>query len=188
LHGATEDNAAVYLLVDAIGDGLRSELRLTDLRDVDAQVGDGHLHHVGDLGAQLLDVLALLADHDARPRRVDRDIDLAGGTLDLNAAHRGIAELLLQEVAHHEIGVDVRRKVLGGCIPLRVPVASDAETNPDRIDFLTHTQPLLPSPTATEMWLLRLMMRAPRPLARARKRFSTGASSTMMACTLSSST
>src|SRR5438876_1090519 len=37
------------------------------------------------------------------------------------------------------------------------------------------------------MWLLRLMMRAPRPLARAAKRLSCGAASTWMSATFSSS-
>jgi hypothetical protein len=35
--------------------------------------------------AQLLDVLALLADHDARTRGLDRDVDLVGGALDQDA-------------------------------------------------------------------------------------------------------
>src|SRR5687767_12917765 len=38
------------------------------------------------------------------------------------------------------------------------------------------------------MWLVRLRIRVPRPLARAMKRFSTGPSSTMMVVTFSSST
>src|SRR3546814_567894 len=38
------------------------------------------------------------------------------------------------------------------------------------------------------MWLVRLRMRVPRPLARAMKRFSVGPSSTMMVLTFSSST
>src|SRR5690606_16095585 len=45
-----------------------------------------------------------------------------------------------------------------------------------------------PSPTTTVMWLVRLRMRVPRPLARAMNRFSVGPSSTMMVLTFSSST
>src|SRR5690606_11555710 len=46
----------------------------------------------------------------------------------------------------------------------------------------------LPSPTTTVMWLVRLRMRVPRPLARAMKRFRVGPSSTMMVLTLRAST
>ena len=97
-----------------------------------------HLHHLRDLPAQLLDVLALLADDDARTRRMDRDVHLARRAFDLDAADRGLDEPLLQELAHEVIRVHVRREVLRRCIPLRSPLARDAEANSDRIDFLTH--------------------------------------------------
>src|SRR6185503_382597 len=144
LHGATEHHATLELLRDAFRDELCIELGLADLGDVDAHVGDRHLHHLRDLPAQLLDVLALLADDDARTRGVNRDVHLARGTLDLDAADRSFDQLLLQELADDVIGVQVRREVLRGGIPLRRPVAGDAETNADRIDFLTHKLLALP--------------------------------------------
>jgi hypothetical protein len=73
---------------------------------------------------------------------VDRDVHLTGSTLDVDAAHRGFHESLLQELANLEIRVHVRREVLGGCIPLRSPLARDAEANSNRIDFLTHNYSL----------------------------------------------
>src|SRR5262249_26254759 len=75
LHGAAEHHALLDLLRDAVGDQLRIELRLADLGDVQAHVGGRQLEHLGRLGAQLFDVLALLADHDARTRGLDRDVD-----------------------------------------------------------------------------------------------------------------
>src|SRR6185295_13952763 len=144
LHRAAEHHAALELLRDAFGDQLRVELGLADLGDVDAHVGDRHLHHLRDLATQLLDVLALLADHDARTRRVDRDVDLARRALDLDAADRGFDQALLQERTHQVIGVDVRREILGRRIPLRRPVAGDTETNANRIDFLAHKLLALP--------------------------------------------
>ena len=69
-------HAALELLRDAFGDQLRVELGLADLGDVDAHVGSGHAEQLRRLLAQLLDVLALLADHDARTRRLDRDVRL----------------------------------------------------------------------------------------------------------------
>jgi hypothetical protein len=61
--------------------------------------------HLGGFGAQLVDVLALLADDDAGARGLDRDVDLLGGALDLDAADRSFGKPLLQELAHPEIGV-----------------------------------------------------------------------------------
>src|SRR5690606_37491059 len=90
LHGATEHDAALELLRDAIRDQLCIELRLANFGDVDAHIGLRHLHHLRDLAAQLFDVLALLADHDAGSRSVNSDVHLACGALDMNAAYRGV--------------------------------------------------------------------------------------------------
>ena len=43
-----------------------------------------------------------------------------------------------QELAHAEIRVHVQRELLLAGIPLRHPVAGDAEANAKRINFLTH--------------------------------------------------
>ena len=48
-------------------------------------------------------------------------------------------------------------------MPRRMPIG---------LNFMTHV--IYSSPTATVMWLLRLKMRSPRPLARAVKRFNDG--------------
>src|SRR5919109_4715167 len=63
LHGAAERDAALQLLADVVGDQLGVDLGLADLDDVEAHLGARHL---GEVGAQLLDVGALLADDDAR--------------------------------------------------------------------------------------------------------------------------
>src|SRR5688500_5507864 len=94
LHRAAEHHAALDLLRDPFGDELRIDFGLADLRDVDTHVGDGHAHHLRDLETQPFDVLTLLADHDTRTRGLDRDVCLAGGALDVNAAHRGLGQLL----------------------------------------------------------------------------------------------
>ena len=82
LHGAAERDAALELLGDRFGDQLRVELGLADFDDVDDDVGIGDL---GDLAAQLVDVGALLADHHARTRRMDRHAALLVRTLDHDA-------------------------------------------------------------------------------------------------------
>src|SRR5688572_12187885 len=111
---------------DAVGDQLRIELGLADLGDVQAHVLRRQLEHLGRLGAQLLDVLTLLADHDARTRGLDRDVDALGGAVDEDAADRRVGELGLQELAHLEIGVHVLREQLLARIPLGHPLARDA--------------------------------------------------------------
>ena len=99
-HRAAEHDAALELLGDALGHQVGVELGLADLLDVDVH---GHAHHLGDLAAQALDVLALLADDDARARGVDRDARVLRRALDLDAAHRGVGQLLAQELAHLEV-------------------------------------------------------------------------------------
>src|SRR5579871_918258 len=188
LHRPSKHDALLELLRDALRDELRVELGLADLGDIQAHVLHRHAEDLRDLAAQLLDVLALLADHDAGTCRMNRDVGAPGGALDVDAADRGVGELLLQELPHQMIGVNVRGEGLGARIPLGGPVTGDAETNADRIDFLTHQDSRLPSETCTRMWLLRLAMRTPRPLARAWKRLSIGAASTSTRVTLRSST
>jgi hypothetical protein len=138
LHGAAEHHALFQLLRDAFGDQFGVELGLADLGNIEPHIVHRHAEDLGHRGAELFDVLALLADHDSRTRRVNGDIGAARGALDMNAAHRGIGKLLVQKLAHQEIGVDVRGERLGSGIPLRRPVARDAETNTNRIYFLTH--------------------------------------------------
>src|SRR3546814_8531065 len=69
LHRAAEHDAALELLRDRLGDQLRVEFGLADLGDVDVR---RDAHQVGYFLAQLLDVLAALADHHARASGVDR--------------------------------------------------------------------------------------------------------------------
>src|SRR5665213_1620540 len=138
LHRTAEHHALLDLLRNAVGDQLRIQLRLSDLGDVDAHIVDVHGQQLRRRLAQLLDVLALLADHDARTRRLDGDVHPFGGTLDQDAAHGSLEQPLVQELPHTEIRVNEQRELLLVGIPLRRPVARDAEANTDRIDLLTH--------------------------------------------------
>src|SRR5664279_3642714 len=88
-HGAAERNAALKLLGDRFGDQRGVELRLADFDDVDEDIG------VGDIGnplAQLVDVGALLADHDAGARGMDRHPALLVRTLDHDSGHRRLLQ------------------------------------------------------------------------------------------------
>src|SRR5205814_6525712 len=81
---------------------------------------------------------ALLADHDARTRRVDRHAALLVRALDHDARNSGLLELLVQDLA--DLDVFVQQLAVFGLagIPARIPGPVDAETQPDRIDLLTH--------------------------------------------------
>src|SRR5262249_42163421 len=70
LHGPAKGHAALELLSDVVGDKLRVDLGLPDFHDVQVDLGVSVARQVG---LQLLDVGALLADHDTRARRMDRD-------------------------------------------------------------------------------------------------------------------
>src|SRR6516165_12713488 len=84
LHRPAKGHPPFELLGDAVGDQLGFDLGLSDLDDVEADLAVGKL---GDVGAQLLDVGDLFADHDTRPRRVECDPRLPGSALDYDARH-----------------------------------------------------------------------------------------------------
>src|SRR5580692_9713145 len=135
LHGAAERDAALELLGDRFGDQRGVELRLADFDDVDDDVGGGD---VGDALAQLVDVGALLADHDAGARRVDRHAALLVRTLDHDPGDGSLLELLVQDLADLDILVQQLAVLVLAGEPTGIPRPVDAETQPDWIDLLTH--------------------------------------------------
>src|SRR3981189_2285848 len=96
LHGAAESDAALELLRNRFGDQGGVEFGLADLDDVDDDVG---IRDVGNALAQLVDVGALLADHHARTRRMDRHAALLVRALDHDLRHRGLLQRLGQILA-----------------------------------------------------------------------------------------
>src|SRR3954469_2187634 len=100
LHGAAERNAALELLGDRFGYQGRVEFRLGEFDDVDDDVGS---RDVGNPLAQLVDVGALLADHDTRTRRMDRHAALLVRALDHDAGNRSLLELLVQDLADLDV-------------------------------------------------------------------------------------
>src|SRR6202140_839995 len=135
LHGAAERDAALELLRDRFGDQRGIELRLADLDDVDDDVGGGD---VGNPLAQLVDVGALLADHDAGTRGVDRHPALLVRTLDHDSGDRRLLELLVQDLADFDILVQQLAVFVLAGEPTGIPRPVDAKTQPDWIDLLTH--------------------------------------------------
>ena len=122
----------------AFGDELRVELGLADLRDVDAHVLHRHAEHLRDLRAELLDVLTLLADHDARTRGVNRDARGLRRTLNRDLRHAGLGKLRAQHFAHLQISREVLRVFALVRVPLRIPVLGNAEANAGGMNLVTH--------------------------------------------------
>src|SRR3984893_11618211 len=135
LHGAAERDTALELLRDRFGDQRGVEFGLADLDDVDDDVGGGD---IGDALAQLVDVGALLADHDAGTRRVDRHAALLVRTLDHNPGDGRLLELLVQDLADFDILVQQLAVLVLAGEPTGIPRPVDAETQSDWIDLLTH--------------------------------------------------
>src|SRR3984957_7449480 len=135
LHGAAERDAALELLRNRFGDQGGIEFGLADFDDVDDDVGIGD---VGDLLAQLVDVGALLADHDTGARGVDRHPALLVRTLDHDSRHRRLLQLLVQDLADFDILVQQLAVFVLAGEPTGIPGPVDAETQPDWIDLLTH--------------------------------------------------
>src|SRR5262245_13700716 len=135
LHGATEGDAALELLGDVLCDQRGVDLGLADLDDVQRHLALGHL---GEVGAQLLDVGALLADHHARTGGVDGDAGALGRTLDDDLGHTRLGQPLAQHLADVDVLVEHLGVFAAFGIPAGVPGAVDAEPEADRIDLLTH--------------------------------------------------
>ena len=140
LHGAAEHDALFELLRDAVGDQLSVELGAADFFDVDV---NGHAHHLLNFSLERFDVGTLLADHDARTGREDRDAGVVRRTFDEDAADAGVAELLQKEAAHGEVFTERAGEFTANRVPARRPVARHGKTEAGGINFLTHGTPLL---------------------------------------------
>src|SRR6516225_2637560 len=139
LHRTAEHDALLELLGDRVGDQLGVDLGLAHFLDVD---GHGHVQQLGQRGLQVLDVLALLADHDARTCRVDRDAGVLGGALDQDARDRGILELGLQEFANLQVFGQHLAEIAVRRVPARRPRPGHGQAEAGRVDFLSHSLPL----------------------------------------------
>src|SRR5213079_1530040 len=134
-------DAALELLGDRFGDQGGVEFGLADFDDVDDNVGS---RGVGNPLAQLVNVGALLADHDAGTRRMDRHAALLVRALDHDAGDGCLLELLVQDLADLDVLMQELAVFVLASEPTGIPRAVDAETQSDWIDLLTHR--FLPRP------------------------------------------
>ena len=135
LHGTAERHTTSELVGDALRDQRGVELGLRDLADVEL-----HLGVVRDLDQRLAQAIgfgATATDDDAGTRRVQVDAQAVTRALDFDAADRGALELLAQVVADLPVLDDVVLVLTIG-EPAALPISGDAETEPVRIDLLSH--------------------------------------------------
>src|SRR5207302_5190270 len=126
---------------------------------------------LGDVAAQLVDIGALFANHDAGAGRVQGDAGLFRGALDQHARDRRLGQPAAEELAQLEV-VEQLVAVFLAREPARIPGAVDAEPQPDRIDLLAHQAPSSMSAsgrsrTTTVSCAKCLSTRAERPRPRA---------------------
>src|SRR5262249_37311855 len=150
-------------------------LGLAHLDDIDVHLAVGERLH---LGADLVDVRALLADHDARTGSVDRHARLAVRTLDDNLADRGLLEVFEQGLADLDVFLQQLAVLALAGEPAAVPGAVDPEAQTDRVDLLTHYAVSSTWRTTMVRFENVCSRRAEWPRPRARKRFITRPSPT----------
>src|SRR5690606_5666498 len=138
-HGAAELDAFFKLLSDGIGHQLSVGFGLADFFDVDVH---RHAHQALQIGLQVLDVFAALADHDTRTSRVNRNTGILGRTLDDHATNGSAFQFLFQVFAYADIFSEHAAKGLVVRIPTRTPVTVNREAEPYRVYFLSHCDSL----------------------------------------------
>ncbi len=188
-HRAAERHTTRELLGDALGDQLRLGLGVLHLEDVQLDLLTRELLEVG---ADALGLDAAAADDDAGTRRVDVHADTVTGALDLDARHTGAVEARLEHGADAHVLGDVVAVTLPLLRAVREPtrhvVGRDPETEPVRVDLLSHyllaffvvvaTSASSGVARTTVMWLVRLLIRNARPCARGWNRLRVVPSST----------
>jgi hypothetical protein len=134
LHRAAEGDAVLQLLGDRLRHKARVELRPLDLKDVDLDLLVGDLVKIT---AKLIDLGTGLADHDARTRSVDVDLNLVRVLADRDVRQAGVREPSDDVLA--DLGVLVQ--VVGEVLlvePVRLPVVDIPDADRFGVNFLTH--------------------------------------------------
>ena len=139
LHGATELNTLFELLGDRVSDQLSVDFRLAHFFDVHCH---WHAQASREFLLEVLDVFALLADHHTRTCRVNGDAGILGRTLDQNACHGSVLQLLFEVLTNLDVFGKHAGEITVACVPAACPVTADRQTEAGRMDFLSHILPL----------------------------------------------
>ena len=134
LHGAAERNAALELTGDVLADDDGIHLGTLHLEDVDLNLLAGELL---ELLLQLVDLLAALADDDARTGRRDRNRNQFQRALDDDLRDAGLLQTDVQILADLGVFDELVGEILA-TEPVGIPTADDTKTICYRINFLSH--------------------------------------------------
>src|SRR3954447_12032323 len=133
-HGTAEADPAGELLGNALGDELGVGLGVLHLEDVELHLLAGELLQ---LTADAVGLRAATADDDARTRGVDVDAHPIAGALDLHLGDARPLHALAHELADGHVFLDVVLVQLVR-VPPGLVVRGDPESEPVRVDLLTH--------------------------------------------------
>src|SRR5690606_10474518 len=131
LHRAAEGEATLELLRDALRDERGGRVRVRDLLHVHRDVAADEL---AELRPERLDRLAAAPDAHAGLGRVDRDVDVVGGALDLDARDAGVADVLADDLPDPLVLGQQLRVVLRAGVPVSGRLLVHAEAEADGID------------------------------------------------------
>ena len=135
LHGPAEGDALLQLLSNVFGHQLGVDVGVLDLHDLQV---NGLAQALLQLGAELLDLLAALADNHTGTGAVHIDTDAGVVALDLDLGHAGGVQTLLQLVAELVVLYQEVAHFLIAGIPTGVPVFDDTHAQTVGIHFLSH--------------------------------------------------
>src|SRR5690606_29482900 len=139
LHHPPEARPPLELLSDALRDDLGVGVGVGDLDATDRDVAAGQLLKVA---RELVDLSALGADDQPRPGRLDDDLQLLAGPLNMDVADGGERRLAVEPpiavpadllVLHQQLAV----QRLGG-VPPALMRLGDADAEPEWMYFLSH--------------------------------------------------
>jgi hypothetical protein len=69
-----------------------------------------HLNYFRNFKAELFDIFAFLANHDARPCGIYRDVCFLRRPLNVNTADRCVLEFILDELTHQVVKAHILRE------------------------------------------------------------------------------
>jgi len=124
------------LLRDALGDQLRVGVGVTHLVDLEVDVFAGFL---GEFLTDLVNVLALAPDHDARTGGEQVDAHAIGITLDQDLGDRCTLEAFLDHLADHHVFRQQLSELLLVGKPTATPLLVNRDSETDRIYFLSQS-------------------------------------------------
>jgi len=144
LHRTAERHAGSQLLSNALGNKLCFHLGVLDLEDVQL---DLLARQLLKLAADAVCFSAAAADNDARTCRVDIHTDTVAGALDFDLGDTGALHARGHELADTDVFANEVLVPLAGfgavSKPVRYVIGGDAESEPVRVNFLSHLASLL---------------------------------------------